>query len=124
MNESKKKYLLTFINQFDVHVEVDHAVLTEEKAHEYLNFWMGAESRIAEYGTAFKAFLAMLCRAVMAESLYVSDVENAFNLGRVEGYPPLDGTHGIILISYDTFAFGYGETDVQEEVDDEIRLGH
>lgn len=92
MDEQKKNYHLTFMGEFDVHVEVDHAVLTDEKLREYLGFWISGEEL---YDTPLKAFLTMLCREIMARSVRGLHVSDAFDNGHVEGYPSLDGTEGI-----------------------------
>lgn len=123
MSDSKRNYRLTFMGLFEVFVEVDHAVLTEEKLREHMNFWTEGESLINGYGTPLKAFLTLLCRRIMKQSVLSLNVKDEFNSGCIEGYPPLDGTHGLTLITYDDFEFD-GDVDIDEETDDAIRPGH
>lgn len=122
MNESKKNYRLTY-GDFDMFFEVDHAVLTEDKLREYMGFWFGGELLISQYGTPFKAYMNMLCREFMAQTVITFAPKNVFDLGNAEGFTKLDGTEGITLITWDDFEFS-DDVDIHEETDDEIRSGH
>jgi hypothetical protein len=110
----KKQYQLTYADGYDMTVEVDHSILTDEKAHELNNFWSGAEDRVFEHGSALLAVLTMLCVEFMALSVERMDPEAAFNSGEVEGWPPLDGSWGIKLVDYEPFEFESALVDVME----------
>lgn len=113
MSGQKKNYRMTYLGQFDVHVEVDRTVLTDEILRKYVD----SESQIIEYGSPLKAFLTLLCCQIMYRSVLDFDVMTNFNLGIVEGFPRLDGTQGITLINYEDFEFNH-EVDIVEETDD------
>jgi hypothetical protein len=109
----KKQYRLTYADGYEMKVEIDHSILTEEKLHELNNFWSNAESRLIRC-TVLDAVLKMLCSTFMAESVERFDPVAAFNSGEIEGWPPLDGSWGIKLLDYDPFEFESDLVDVLE----------
>ena len=116
MDDQKKNYRLTYLDGFDVTVEVDHAVLTDEK----LRYWTDCEELILECGTPLKAFLTILCRNIMLRSVVEFDLMETYYKGKADGFPPFDGTHGITLITYEDFEFD-GDVTITEETDDASR---
>jgi hypothetical protein len=111
----KKQYQLTYADGYDMTVEVDHSILTDEKAHELNNFWSGAQDRIdRRRGDIIETVLTMLCVEFMQLSVEHLDPEAAFNNGEVEGWPPLDGSWGIKLVHYEPFEFESALVDVME----------
>jgi hypothetical protein len=94
-------------------VEIDHEILTEEKLHLINNFWSNGQYRLM-YDTVLDAVLKMLCAEFMAQSSENFDPEAQFNNGAVEGFPPLDGSWGIRLVSYEPFVFAPELVDVEE----------
>lgn len=101
----KKIYNLSYADGFEMRVEIDHSILTEEKAHELNNFWSGARERVLEHGSALNAVMVMLCVEFMSQIIEVMDPVGAFNSGRIEGWPPLDGSWGIRLVTHDHTVF-------------------
>jgi hypothetical protein len=110
----KKEYQLTYADGYEMRVEIDHSILTEEKLHELNNFWGGARERLIR-DSVLNAVLKMLCSTFMAESVDRMDVEAAFNSGEIEGWPPLDGSWGIKLLDYEPFEFVSDLVDVLED---------
>lgn len=111
-NGTKKCYRMIGDN-FEMTVEIDHAVMTEEKLHEINNFWTSPKSRVADRGTVLHAVLALLFQRVQRVV-----VENPFGLNvhgvlyafewkghcgepknGEEGWPEMDGRHGIRIVS-------------------------
>lgn len=109
----KKRYQLTYADGYDMVVEIDHSILTEEKLHVLNNFWGGAATRLLR-DTVLDAVLKMLCAQFMGESVEYLNAKQRFNEGKVEGWPPLDGSYGIKLVSYDNFEFEMDNVDVSE----------
>ncbi|WP_068634934.1 DUF2528 family protein [Thauera butanivorans] len=109
---STKRYRLSGDN-FDMTVEVDHAVLTEDKLHEINNFWSAADHRLKEHdGSVLDAVLEMLFNhvqrlivedswglnlyGVLHEFAWKDDEGNRKN-GQ-EGWPDMDGSYGISIV--------------------------
>lgn len=71
------------------------------------DFWSGADDRMSESdGDVVNAVLAMLCRRALAEE--ISDPRGAvhvFAVEGVEGWPLLNGSDGIKLLSVDAIDF-------------------
>lgn len=111
--ETTKRYCLTGDN-FEMTVEIDHAVMTDEKLHEINRFWTSAEHRlwIAD-DVVLNAVLELLfCRVqrLIVEDpfgLNLNGVLHAFawkdNQGSrkngEEGWPEMDGSYGIRIVS-------------------------
>lgn len=112
----KKRYTISYDWTFDLVVTIDHDVLTDEKLHEINNFWSGAKQRLGRAGGDIcKAVLTML--ALQAFRMTVTDLgpEGRLLRGEEEGWPPLDGSHGIQLISLDYFEFDEDEITIKSE---------
>lgn len=108
-----KQYTLEYADGYEITVEIDHDVLTEEKLHEINNFWCYAEDRLIR-DDVLTAVLKMFLVAWMRESCESFDPEAAFNAGQVEGWLPLDGRFGMKLVHYDAFSFEADNVYVRE----------
>lgn len=106
-----KRYHLGGEN-FEMSVEIDHAMLTEDKLLEINRFWTGAEDRLAESGSAVNAVLKLLflnVQQMAGESRFgvsVSSVIQEFASKDArgnpkdgqEGWPEMDGSYGIRIV--------------------------
>ncbi len=110
-----KRYRMSADN-FDMTVEIDHAVMTEDKLHEINRFWTGAESRLYEKdGFVLGAVLELLfCRVqrVIVEDPFGLSLEGVINefawkdhrgnrKNGQEGWPDMDGSYGIRIVDVD-----------------------
>ena len=113
----KKRYTIQYDWMFDVVVTIDHDVMTDEKLHEINNFWSGAEERLRRSkGNVTDAVLRML--ALRAFHMTITDLDAIGRLrrGEEEGWPPLDGSEGILLVSLDDFEFDEDEISIKMEI--------
>lgn len=117
----KKRYTLTydFMGNTAV-VDIDHAVCTDTKLHEINTFWSGACERLAQAdGNVLHAVLKMLCCRLLADSIEYMNVEDHWRCRAPEGWPNLDGSAGIILVSVDDWQFDEEEVSIKmENIDD------
>ncbi len=111
--ETTKRYCLTGDN-FEMTVEIDHAVMTDEKLHEINRFWTSAEHRLAMVGgfvlnTVLEMLFCHVQRLIVEDpfGLNLNGVLHAFawkdNQGSrkngEEGWPEMDGSYGIRIVS-------------------------
>lgn len=108
-----KRYVLEYADGYEVTVEIDHDIMTDEQLHEINNFWSGAKGRLYR-DSVLNAVLKMFLVRWMQESCEAFDPEARFNSGEVEGWPPLDGRYGIKLVNYDPFDFESENVYVRE----------
>lgn len=110
----KKEYEVDYDFKASIIVEIDHDVLTEEKLHEMNNFFSDAKSRLKnEGGNVLNAVLKILATKILCleieynfntygiKKLFDRDGSN----GGQEGWPKLDGSEGIELISVEGLEF-------------------
>ncbi|WP_221800465.1 DUF2528 family protein [Oceanobacter mangrovi] len=116
-----KLYRIDWDYKAELVVEVDHEVMTEEKLHEINNFWTSPESRISDAGTVLNAVLKMLtsrCIDLMIESGWGdSFLVDKFDWDKkygVEGWPQMDGSEGIKIISAEPPEFSYDDMTIEE----------
>ena len=118
-----KRYSINWYD-WDVVVEIDHDIVTDEKLHAINNFWTGADDRLC---VANESVLdAVLCS--LAERCFQLQIEYGYTtkgliglfswtdplgFGPQEGWPNMDGTDGFKLILVDTVTFSPGEMTVQ-----------
>jgi hypothetical protein len=110
---NKKRYNLIYADGYQMTVEIDHEILTEDKLLEINSFWGGHEYRL-RHDTPLDAVLKMFCATFMAESAEHFDPEQRFNSGEVEGWPPLNGSWGITLVTYEPFTFEPELVEIEE----------
>lgn len=86
-------------------VEIDHAIMTDEKLHEINNFWGDASYRFAQSNRNItETVLRML--ACKAFSAAVHSWDPVKEIEEAEGWPPkMDGSFGIKIVSIDDVSF-------------------
>ncbi|KWE37434.1 DUF2528 family protein [Burkholderia territorii] len=109
----KKIYELTYADGYQMRVEIDHSIMTDEQLHEINGFWGGAASRAARNGV-LNAVLMMFCTTFMDACIDYMDPVAAFDNGDIEGWPPISGTHGIRVVDFEPFDFEPENVDVRE----------
>lgn len=115
----KKRYTVSYDWSFDMVVEIDHEVCKDELLHEINNFWSDAEFRLTRSdGNIVRVVLTLL--AQMAFRLNISDWRDTVSLLKSsetcpEGWPVLDGSSGITLVSIDDFEFDADEFTIKEQ---------
>jgi Protein of unknown function (DUF2528) len=103
-----KKYDLNY-NDFNVSIAIDHEKFTEELMHEINNFFSDAKWRLSqENGDICQTVLKMIAEKcfyiVLGKDYNAYGVMDEFNEGDItEGYPPMDGSIGIQIVSVSTF---------------------
>jgi hypothetical protein len=114
----KKRYTVTYDWNFEMVVEIDHEVCKDELLHEINNFWSDSDFRLSQAdGNILHAVLKLM--AQMAFRLNVSDWRDTASLLKApdtcpEGWPVLDGSAGITLISIDDFEFDADEFTIKD----------
>ena len=112
----KKRYTITYDWSFDMVVTIDHDVLTDEKLHEINNFWSGAEDRLRrDKGNVLHAVLRMLALRAFVTTVTDLAPEDMWRVNPPEGWPPLDGSYGIQLLSLDYFELDGDEITIKEK---------
>lgn len=103
-----KRYVLTYDDtNHQVEVAVSDAPETVAMLQEINSFWSGDKERLAAAnGDVLTAVLRMLCTRVLASTLTEHSAFDVFARGEVEGWPPLDGSSGIKLLSVDYLDLG------------------
>lgn len=116
-----KRYKVDYDFKAEVVIEINHNVMTEKNLAEINNFWSNSKSRAQREGSVLNAVLKMLAATVLR-----LQVEHGYNTGGIidlfnwndrngqEGWPEMDGSHGIKLVSVDEFSFEYGEMSISE----------
>ncbi|KWZ43773.1 single-stranded DNA-binding protein [Burkholderia savannae] len=108
-----KQYVLTHDFSYEIVVEVNHDLLTEEKLCDLVRFWSAGEARIEQHGP-LQAFLTLFAAQFFAETIDSLSPKDAFNAGRVEGFPAVNGSDGLRVVDYDEFSFEADNIDVLE----------
>lgn len=107
----------TWNSDFEVVIEIDHDVCTEANLRELNNFWGGAEDRVNdEDGDVTKAVLKLLCAEILRRSVSAFDAVQSFNWNAgkgVEGWPSMDGSFGIKIISYDELEISTSDIEIE-----------
>jgi hypothetical protein len=109
----KKQYKLEYADGYEITIEIDHAIMTDEQLHEINNFWGDAEGRLY-HDDVLTAVLKMFMTTWMHECCETFDPEQRFNSGEIEGWPPLDGRYGIKLVDYEPYSFESDNVYVRE----------
>nr|WP_315481491.1 DUF2528 family protein [uncultured Undibacterium sp.] len=104
MNNSKK-YRVSYDDKFEMIVEIDHAIMTDEELHEINNFWGDASYRFDKSNRNItETVLKLLASKAFSESIRSWDPVKAIE--ESEGWPTkMDGTFGIKIISIDDVVF-------------------
>jgi len=111
-----KKYKVTY-DFFDLEVEIDHEVMTDEKLHEINNFWDDADYRKSKNNSDITAtVLKLLAAEVFRQSVtsWLPIDEFDWNKGKgIEGWPSMDGSDGIKITHVDQVYFDHDEMTVE-----------
>lgn len=117
-----KRYKVDYNDRADIVVEIDHSIMTEAGLKDINDFWTNSESRLAENaGSVLNAVLKMLASTVFYIQLTdrygsVEDIIESFDWGihGNEGWPEMDGSSGIKLISCEDFYLEHDCMTVEE----------
>lgn len=118
-----KTYDIDYDWKCGVVIEVDHDIVTDQVLHEINDFWSDNEYRLMQNnGNILHTVLKLIAREAfhIAESnnynTYGVVLEFSWDEGRgVEGYPPMDGTHGFKITYVETDLFDYSDMTVKEK---------
>lgn len=110
----KKRYKLEYDWAAAMIVDVDDEILTPEALKDWNDFWGGSEERAAEPGGPLLPLLKKMYLEAIFYSVAYSNGTRDLKEGRVEGFPPMDGSCGITILSFDEFEFDKSEVDVTE----------
>ncbi|CAI1063189.1 DUF2528 family protein [Serratia marcescens] len=98
-------------------VEIDHDICTYEHLHQINNFFIGHKHRLSDNdGDITVTVLKMLAAECFVQQ--VSEGWNAYGLicqfkdGNNEGWPPMDGSNGIKIISCDVPGVNWDDMEV------------
>ncbi|TCS35829.1 uncharacterized protein DUF2528 [Paucimonas lemoignei] len=100
------QYIMTYDDTgHQVEVAVSDAPETLAVMGEINSFWSGDKDRLAAAnGDLTVAVLKMLCTRLLAATFSEINPFDDFVKGKVEGWPPLDGSYGIKLLHTDHFS--------------------
>lgn len=114
---SVKRYKVTHNGREEMEVEIDHSVMTDDKLHEINNFWGEAEWRLMRAdGDIVKTVLRMLMTHAMRMTIEEWDAITAFDRSTghgQEGWPSMDGSEGIKIVSIDQVVFDEDDIEVE-----------
>lgn len=102
----KKRYQLEYSFGSTMVIEVDTDVFTDEKFKECSDFWSNRPT--------FDEWLKMVYRVALHDSIATWDALKGLREGTEEGYPKMDGSEGITIISFDDFEFDDFEIELKE----------
>lgn len=109
-----KRYKLEYSSAFKVVVDIDDEKCNEAFLHQINGFWGGDDDRLFDADDdVLTAVLRMLVVMAAQESIeYWLSVETQLRTKPLEGWPPLDGSYGITLISASRFEFDDSEISI------------
>ena len=113
---SIQRYTVSYSWTYDMVVDIDRSICTDELLHQINNFWSDAEWRLSRArGDVLKAVLRML--ALTAFRMTITDLapEHVLKVEGIEGWPKLDGSYGITLVSLDYFELDDDEISIKEQ---------
>jgi hypothetical protein len=111
----KKRYRLSYEWNAEMAVVIDDEKFTPEILKEWNEFWSDHEYRSRQEGGPLKPLLKMLYLAVIYEDLQSGRGARSFREGREEGYPDMDGSQGIEIVSFESFEFDDFCVEIVEE---------
>lgn len=110
----KKRYEFEYTGAAQMVVEVDDEILTAEILKEWNEFWGDHEARADTEGGPLIPLLQMMYRVALRESIATWSALKGLREGTEEGYPKMDGSAGITIISFDDFEFDDYEINCRE----------
>lgn len=121
---SVKNYKIIWLaheDQPELHVEIDHAICTDDFLHGMNGFFCGEKERLSDSnGDVTAAVLKLLATTCFSEQAgpgggwNTKGIISLFNDGEFEGYPPMDGSKGIKILRCDVPGIYYGDCEVTE----------
>lgn len=102
----KKRYQLEYSFGSTMVIEVDTDVFTHEKFKECSDFWSNQPT--------FDEWLKMVYRIALHDSIATWSALKGLREGTEEGYPKMDGSEGITIISFEDFEFDDFEIELKE----------
>jgi hypothetical protein len=113
---SIKRYKVSYDWSFDMVVDIDHGVCKDDLLHEINNFWSEADYRLSQAdGDIAQAVLKLLAQAAFRSTIADWNALDEFKVKGVEGWPLLNGSAGITLVSIDDFEFEADEFTIRAE---------
>lgn len=118
-----KKYEITYELCHSIVVEIDHDIMTDEILHQINSFWGDEQYRLnMADGDIVQAVLKMLgefiLRLTVEYNYSTQGIIDLFNwdsrYGGQEGWPKMDGSTGIRIVSVEEFTFAESGFDVKE----------
>lgn len=124
-----KRYTINWNDEAELSVEIDHDVMTSDLLHEINNFWGGHHLRLLYEGwdednsketndrALLHAVLKMLAQVSfgeMASSRWTADGLIRWFKSDTEGWPPMDGSCGLTILSCDYVDFDTDDMQVRE----------
>jgi hypothetical protein len=111
----KTRYKLTYEWSAEMVVDVDDEKLTPQMLKDWNEFWGDADDRASDTGGPLIALLKMMYVRLLADDFGTLDALGDFRKGEVEGYPPMDGSCGVTIVSFTSFEFDDFNVEVVEE---------
>lgn len=102
----KKRYQLEYALGSTMVIEVDTDVFTHDKFKECSDFWSNKPT--------FDEWLKLVYLVALRESVASWNALARLREGREEGFPKMDGSEGITIISFDDFEFDDFEIELKE----------
>lgn len=108
-----KKVKITF-DWWTAVLEVDETAKTLEGMKNQLLFWMSGQDRIeSHHGDIESAYLTMLAQRLISLSTEYNTRGVKDEFKDAEGWLPIDGSHGVNLISVDGWEFGQSDFSIE-----------
>jgi hypothetical protein len=102
----KKRYQLEYSGSSRMVIEIDDVVFTDAHFKECSDFWSNKPN--------FKDWLGMVYLIALRESIASWNSTASLREGKEEGFPKMDGSEGITIISFDDFEFDDFEIECRE----------
>ena len=115
-----KRYEIDYDWKANVTVEIDHDIVTDDALHELNNFWSNAEWRVEQHDGVLNAVLKMLAREIIfiqfTAPYTIDRIIKQFDWDSgngQEGWPPMDGSHGIKIIDTEDLDIDYDDMSIK-----------
>lgn len=102
----KKQYRLQYNFSAEMVIEVDHAIMTPEVFKEYSEFWSNKPD--------LEDWLVSIYMIALRQSVAALSATASLMKGEEEGFPKMDGSAGVKIVSFDEFSFDEFDVDFME----------
>ena len=102
----KKRYELEYSGASTMVIEIDDQVFTDAHFKECSEFWSNKPD--------LRDWLKMVYMIALRESVTQWDGVKRLREGTEEGFPKMDGSEGITIVSFESFEFDDFEIDIRE----------